>query len=137
VPEKPERTPLGVMTAPYRLPVEAELIARVSWLIALRWVAAAAVIILTLIAKHLFSLTIPWVELCLIGAAILAYNEVFTLRLRSLRGKASASIHTFNQFAALQILLDWLALTLVVHYTGGIQSPALSYFIFKDRKSVV
>ena len=130
MPEKPERTPLGVETARYRLPLEAELIARVSWLISLRWVAAAAVIILTLIAKHLLSLTIPWVELCLIGAAILAYNEVFTLRLRSLRGKASASIHTFNQFAALQILLDWLALTLVVHYTGGIQSPALSYFIF-------
>jgi signal transduction histidine kinase len=130
VPEKSERTPQGVETAAYRLPLEAELIARVSWLIALRWVAAAALIILTLIAKHLLSLAIPWVELCLIGAAILAYNEVFTLCLRGLRRKASASIYTFNHFAALQILLDWLALTLVVHYTGGIQSPALSYFIF-------
>jgi signal transduction histidine kinase len=110
--------------------MEAELIARVSWLILLRWVAAAAVIILTLIAKHLLSLSVPWVKLCLIGAAILAYNALFTWRLRSLRGNPSASIQTFSHFAALQILLDWLALTLVVHYTGGVESPALSYFIF-------
>ena len=130
MPDKDGVTRPGVETAAYRLPLEAELIARVSWLILLRWVAAAAVISLTLIAKHLLSFTIPWVELCLIGVAILAYNLVFTWRLRLLRGNHSASIQTFSHFAALQILLDWLALTLVVHYTGGIESPALSYFIF-------
>ncbi|MFI5340965.1 MAG: ATP-binding protein [Candidatus Methylomirabilales bacterium] len=130
MPAKHEAIWPGVETARYRLPSEAELIARVSWLISLRWVAAAAVILLTLIAKHLLSLTIPWVELCLIGAAILAYNSVFAWLLRSLRGDHGASIQTFSHFAACQILLDWLALTLVVHYTGGIESPALSYFIF-------
>jgi signal transduction histidine kinase len=119
-----------VETTPYHLPLEAELIARVSWLIALRWVAAAAVIILALVAKHVLSLTISWGELCLIGAAILAYNSVFVWLLRRLRGNHGASIQTFSHFAACQILLDWLALTLVVHYTGGIESPALSYFIF-------
>jgi signal transduction histidine kinase len=119
-----------VEATPYHLPLEAELIARVSWLIVLRWVAAAAVIILALVAKHVLSLTISWGELCLIGAAILAYNSVFVWLLRRLRGNHGASIQTFSHFAACQILLDWLALTLVVHYTGGIESPALSYFIF-------
>jgi len=132
MPAKHEVTWPGVETTPYRLPLEEELISRVSWLIALRWVAAAALIILTLIAKHLLSLTIPWVELCLIGAAILAYNCVFTWLLRVLRSNHGASIQTFSHFAARQILLDWLALTLVVHYTGGIESPALSYFIFNS-----
>jgi signal transduction histidine kinase len=130
MPERDEAARRGGEPAPYRLPLEAELIARVSWLILLRWVAAAAVILLTLTAKHLLSLSIPWVKLCLIGAAILAYNLLFTWRLRILRGNPTASIHTFRHFAALQILLDWLALTLVVHYTGGVESPALSYFIF-------
>ncbi len=130
MPAKHEAIWPGVETASYRLPSEAELIARVSWLISLRWVAAAAVILLTLIAKHLLSLTIPWVELCLIGAAILAYNSIFTWLLKVLRSDHGASIQTFRHFAARQILLDWLALTLVVHYTGGIESPALSYFIF-------
>ncbi len=130
MPAKHEVTWPGVETTRYHLPSEAELIARVSWLISLRWVAAAAVIILTLIAKHLLSLTIPWVELCLIGVAILAYNSVFAWLLKVLRSDHGASVQTFSHFAACQILLDWLALTLVVHYTGGIESPALSYFIF-------
>ena len=130
MPAKHEVIGPGVETSRFRLPLEAELIARVSWLISLRWVAAAAVILLTLIARHLLSLSIPWVELCLIGTAILAYNTVFTWRLKVLRGNPSASIQTFSHFAALQILLDWLALTLVVHYTGGVESLALSYFIF-------
>jgi hypothetical protein len=99
---KREVTWPGVETTSSRLPLEAELIARVSWLIALRWVAAAAVIILTLIAKFLLSLTIPWVELCLIGVAILAYNSVFAWLLRVLRGTHGASIQTFSRFAARQ-----------------------------------
>jgi signal transduction histidine kinase len=130
VPEKHEGTRPSVETPPYRPPLEAELIARVSWLIRWRWVAAAAVITLSLIAKHLLSFTIPWVELGLIGAAILAYNTVFTWRLRILRRSSPASIQTFCQFATIQIVLDWLALTLVVHYTGGIESPVLLYFVF-------
>ncbi len=130
MPEKQEATRPGVETPPYHLPLEAELIARVSWLIRWRWVAAAAVISLSLVAKHLLSFTIPWVELVLIGAAILAYNTVFTWRLQILRRSSPASIQTFGQFATTQIVLDWLALTLVVHYTGGIESPVLLYFVF-------
>jgi len=92
--------------------------------------AGAAVIALSLIAKHLLSFTIPWKELCLTGAAILGYNVVFTWQLKILRRDSTASIQIFGHFATLQILLDWLALTLVVHYTGGIESPVLLYFVF-------
>jgi len=130
MPEQHELPRSGAVNAQYRLPQEEELISRVSWLIGLRWAAAAAVILSSLVAKELFSLTIPWAELCLIGAVILLYNVVFTWWLRSLRGTSATSIETFRHFAAMQILLDWFALILVVHYTGGIESPALSFFIF-------
>jgi len=120
----------GAVSGAYRLPQEAELISRVSWLIGLRWVAAAAVVLCSLAARHLLSLTIPGVELCLIGGAILLYNAIFRWRLRTLQGDASTPTETFSRFAAAQILLDWFALILVVHYTGGIESPALSFFIF-------
>ncbi len=126
-PTRPGPTPEA---AAFRLPLEAELVARVAWLILWRWVAGAAVILLSLIAAQLFSLSIPWVKLCLIGVAILAYNGLFTWRLAVLRRTGTASVRTFSHFAALQIVLDWLALTLVVHYTGGIESPALPYFVF-------
>jgi signal transduction histidine kinase len=130
MPEQVQVTPPGPERVPFRLPLEAELVARVSWLIRWRWAAAAAVILLSLIAAHLLSLSIPWVKLCLIGLAILAYNGLFTWRLRALRAAPAPSVQAFSHFAAIQIVLDWLALTLVVHYTGGVESPALSYFVF-------
>jgi len=120
----------GFEPAPYRLPLEEELVARVAWLVRWRWVAAGALIGVTLGARFLLGLRIPWTALCLIGAAILAYNLLFLQRLRILRRNHTASVTTFSQFAAVQIALDWLALTLTVHYTGGIESPFLIFFIF-------
>jgi signal transduction histidine kinase len=120
----------GFEPAPYRLPLEEELVARVAWLVGWRWAAASALIAVTLGARFLLALRIPWTALCLIGAAILLYNLVFLRRLRILRRNRTASVTTFRQFAAVQIVLDWLALTLTVHYTGGIESPFLIFFIF-------
>ena len=105
----------GLEPAPYRLPLEEELVARVAWLIRWRWVAAGALIGVTLGARYVLALRIPWLPLCLIGAAILAYNLLFLRRLRILRRNHTASVTTFSQFAAVQIALDWLALTLTVH----------------------
>ena len=122
--------PSELANSPSHLPQEAELIARVAWLIRLRWVAVAAVFIVTPVARHLLSFSLPWIQLSLIGGAILLYNVIFAWRLRILSGRPDTPITTFSRFAALQILLDWLALTLVVHYTGGAESPALSFFIF-------
>lgn len=122
--------PSELANSPSHLPQEAELIARVAWLIRLRWVAAAAVFIVTPVARDLLSFSLPWIPLYLIGGAILLYNVIFAWRLRFLSGRPDTPITTFSRFAALQILLDWLALTLVVHYTGGAESPALSFFIF-------
>lgn len=116
--------------SPTHLPQEAELIARVAWLIRLRWVAAAAVFLATPVARSLLSARLPWLQLCLIGGAILVYNGIFIWRLRMLLGRPDTPIRSFSHFAALQILLDWLALTLVVHYTGGAGSPALCFFVF-------
>jgi len=120
----------GLEPAPYRLPLEEELVARVAWLIRWRWVAAGALIGVAVGARYVLALRIPWLPLCLIGAAILAYNLLFLQRLRTLRRNHTASVTTFSQFAAVQIALDWLALTLTVHYTGGIESPFLIFFIF-------
>jgi signal transduction histidine kinase len=122
--------PSALVTSPSHLPQEAELIARVAWLIRLRWVAVAAVFLITPVARFLFSFSLPWIQLYLIGGVILLYNVIFAWRLRVLSKRSDTPIVTFSRFAALQILLDWLALTLVVHYTGGAESPALSFFIF-------
>lgn len=114
----------------FRLPVEEELIERVSWLIRLRWFASAGVIVTTLIVTHLLHLPIRQTELIFIGLLIAAYNFIFLQRHKALKRNQAARIKNFGDFASLQFFVDWLALISLVHYSGGIESPVIFYFIF-------
>ena len=115
---------------PFRLPVEEELIERVSWLIRLRWVAASGVVATTWVAGILLGLLIRQMELSLVGAGIAIYNVAFYLRLKTLLRNPSAGVERFSNFASIQFFMDWLALIFLIHYSGGIESPVLLYFIF-------
>lgn len=123
----PQQNAEGV---PFRLPVEEELIERVSWFIQLRWIAALGVVATTWVAGPLLGLLTRQKELFLVGTLIAAYNGVFYLRLARLRRNPSAGVEQFSRFAGIQFFVDWLALILLVHYTGGIESPVIFYFIF-------
>jgi len=125
--EEPRQKWEGV---PFRLPVEEELIERVSWLIRLRWVAALGVVVTTWVTGPLLGLLMRQWELFLVGTIIAAYNSVFYLRLKVLRRDPSAGVERFSHFASIQFFVDWLALIFLVHYSGGIESPVIFYFIF-------
>ncbi len=115
---------------PFRLPVEEELIDRVSWFIRLRWYAAPGVVFITWVVGSFLGLAIRQAELFAVGSAIAGYNLILYLRLKALRKDPSAGIQQFSRFAGVQFFVDWLALTLLVHYSGGIESPVIFYFIF-------
>jgi signal transduction histidine kinase len=125
--EEPQHKWEGV---PFRLPVEEELIERVSWLIRLRWFAALGVVVTTWVTGPLLGLLTRQWELFLVGTIIAAYNSVFYLRLKILRRDPSAGVERFSHFASIQFFVDWLALIFLVHYSGGIESPVIFYFIF-------
>jgi len=110
------------------LPVEEELRGRISWLIRLRWVALAGILVSLSPTRHLFHIPLPEREIYLVSLGIFLYNAIFFLYLKRLERCNSAG--TFSRFAFIQILLDWLALTFLIHYTGGIESPVILYFFF-------
>ena len=114
----------------FRLPVEEELIERVSWLIRLRWFAASGVVVTTFVVGTFLRLPTRQVELFLIGVIIAAYNAAFYRRLKALMRNPSAGVKQFSDFASLQFFIDWLGLIFLVHYSGGIESPVIIYFIF-------
>jgi len=114
----------------FRLPVEEELIERVSWLIRLRWLASGGVIATTIIVAYLLQLPIEQAKLIFIGLLIGAYNFFFYQRHKVLKSDPKARINQFSDFASWQFFVDWLALISLVHYSGGIESPVIFYFIF-------
>lgn len=109
--------------------VEAELVNSVSWLIKLRWIAGAGVLIATWIIHNLFQVGAPIALLSGIGVTILFYNTIFFLTERRAKER-HAPVETFQSLAIWQTALDWLAMTLLFHYSGGVESPAIWYFIF-------
>ncbi len=109
--------------------VEAELVSSVAWLIRLRWLAGVGVLLASALVGVIFPFGIQQGPLYAIGIGILAYNLIFYLIERRLR-QASAPATSFDQLAKWQVGFDWLAMTLLIHFSGGIESPVLWFFIF-------
>lgn len=109
--------------------VRAELVSSVSWLIKLRWIAGCGVLVATWAVDNILGLKAPIVILYGIGVTILLYNLFFYLSERDARKKDKSEDY-FSSLAIWQTVLDWLAMTLLFHFSGGIESPAIWYFIF-------
>ena len=109
--------------------VEAELVSSVAWLIRLRWIAGVGVLVGTWFVQEVFRLQAATGPLFAIGAGILIYNLLFFLVERRLTRDAARSAD-FTRLATGQAILDWLAMTLLIHYSGGVESPAILFFIF-------
>jgi signal transduction histidine kinase len=110
--------------------VEQELVSSVARFITIRWLAGLGVLAATFFVGAILRLPLPLTPLTVVGVAILAYNAVFYIVLRRLLRATSRNISAFHRMTELQIGFDWLAMTALVHFSGGVESPALFYFFF-------
>lgn len=110
--------------------VEQELVSSVARFITIRWLAGLGVLAATWFVRTVLRLPVPAIPLCVIGVIILAYNAIFYFVLRRLMQANPRNIDMFHRMTQLQIGLDWLAMTALVHFSGGVESPALFYFFF-------
>ncbi|MBM4397456.1 MAG: GAF domain-containing protein [Deltaproteobacteria bacterium] len=101
-----------------------------AWFIRLRWVAAPAIPVIAWSVRALLPVGVAAVQLTVIAAIIAAYNVVFALGLARLRRRPHLSFEALSRFAGAQSLADWAALTAMVHWTGGVDSPVLLFFMF-------
>lgn len=112
-----------------RLPVEAELVGRVGWLIRLRWLAPVGILLVTGLAQCVLGLAPPWWPMVGLASAILLYNAGFTAWWVRLRERPPGTLRPYNLLANSQVAADWLALTLLLHWTGGIESPVSPLYL--------
>ncbi len=98
---------------------------RIIWFIQLRWLAAVGVLVFAVAGRFLLQLQFALMPFVLIAAGIVSYNAVFLLLSRKRwRGKRGDS------FATLQVLVDILMLTVLMHFGGGIENPFVFYYLF-------
>jgi len=111
---------------PVLIPLERELQERLAWFIRMRWVAAAGILVGTWIAHIHLVPDLPTVPLYATALVVLFYNLLF-LKFRSQFENDQAAL---KRFVYEQIILDWIALAIIVHFWGGIRSPVTLVFTF-------
>jgi len=106
-----------------------ELVARLRWFVALRWIAVAGIAGATIALRWPGGVALPVVPLLLIAAAIAALNLLHWLQLRQ-TDAAPITAPVASRRANLQIALDLFFLTLLLHFVGGVENPFYAYYVF-------
>ena len=101
------------------------------WFIKMRYAVVVMLSIFLFITTFIFKINYSETQLIaavIIIASILSYNAI----LHRLRKYVRFDVTRFNPLylSLLQIILDLIALLLLVHYTGGIESPLYMNFVF-------
>lgn len=112
-------------------PEESALMMRLRIFVRLRWFAIIGVIIATLVASMAFHIDFPTVPVYVICAVMVLYNLVLLWQVRNLEIKRIGSlIQRARTFGNIHIFLDLIALTALLHFTGGIENPFIFFFVF-------
>jgi signal transduction histidine kinase len=110
--------------------VEQELVTSVVWFINIRWLAGIGVLLAAWFVDVVLRFSIPAIPLYLIGILIVIYNAVFRFVLNRLVAVDPHNIGKYDTLTKAQISLDWLAMTGLIHFTGGLESPIILFFFF-------
>lgn len=111
-----------------RVPVDRELGERVRWLIVVRWLALALGVVSVLLAGRWFRGILPLPAIWVVLGLIALYNLLFwiiTYRLTS----RTAPYETHASLLHMQILADLLAITALLHFSGGLENPFAAYYV--------
>jgi len=107
------------------------LIQRAYWLVHLRWVAVAVLVCATFLASETLKVSLAVSALYTVAAAVAVYNFVLFDLLRYLVERAEhPSLRMLSRIITFQIGADFVILTVILHYSGGIENPFFFSFIF-------
>jgi signal transduction histidine kinase len=103
------------------------LVDQILWLISLRWMAAALVVISAVAGTFVFPVLTSAVPLYVIAAILLACNALYALAARRID---RATKRQRLVLAMVQIEVDLLVLTAVLFFSGGVVNPFFLFYVF-------
>ena len=106
---------------------ENELKKRIKWFIKLRWFAVIGLFIVITLSYFLLKIDIQLYSLYIVNGILLLYNTIFYL---SYKRKIELLVKNFNSVANLQISLDLIILTVLLYFSGDLENPFISFYIF-------
>ncbi len=112
-------------------PHNIRLIERAYWLIKLRWIAIAGVGLATFMAHIVLQISVQDFALYGIAIFLALYNTTVLLLLNHFtRSLKKTPVPVVKKLINFQISSDLLILTVLLHFSGGIENPFVFFFIF-------
>jgi len=109
----------------------ARLVRRAYWLIKLRWVAIAGTCCVIFIASDILHLSVQRTALYCSTAILILENIISLLLLKRLLKRGISKIFTsIRRIIHFQICVDLMILTILLHYSGGVENLFIVYFVF-------
>ena len=113
------------------LPRDSRLARRAYWLIRIRWIAIAGVVIATFAANNIFKVGVNATALYCVAVTLTVYNAVILVLLnRAVKPDGERVFVAIHRIVSTQISLDLILLTILLHFSGGIENPFMIYFVF-------
>jgi len=113
-----------------RLLSEEELFARLDWFIRLRWVFLLGLSLLVAVTSRLQGITLPYSRILGVGGILLTCNIGLYLRHALHTRKRPPDSAATRLEANFQIGMDILALTAMIHFSGGAENPFIFFYLF-------
>jgi signal transduction histidine kinase len=111
-------------------PEERALLFRIGVYVNMRWLVVLGIIGCTLVASQVFHIGFPTLPVYIICAVIALYNLVLFRWTQSLQKEETGLVVKKAQTQGnIQILIDLVTLTVLLHYTGGIENPFIFLYL--------
>ena len=114
----------------YRSLREEELFIRIRWFIKLRWVFLVGLIFTVLITRYILNIELPLSKILSVGAVVFIYNSALYLFHRFYRFFSIESLKIIRWEANIQVGMDLISLTLLIHFSGGVENPFIAFYLF-------
>ena len=102
------------------------------WFIAMRWLAVVSLFAIVAVTRGIVGIHLPLTHLFGLGAVLGVYNLLFYWYLEQLSAKpiAQVSYRTAEGFAKLQVVADLACMTVLLHFSGGVDNPLSTFYVF-------
>jgi signal transduction histidine kinase len=101
------------------------------WFIRIRWIALTILIVSSYVVKHLLDISIQETSIYILSFILLALNVLHRIILQRIKkDRGGKVIQRIKREIHFQIITDLIVLTLIIHYSGGIENPLILFYFF-------
>ena len=101
------------------------------WFIRIRWIAITILIVSSLLVSNFLKISIHEKSIIIIAVILLALNVFHRIILQQIKKAGNGKvIQKIKREIHFQIITDLILLTLILHYSGGIENPLILFYFF-------